>query len=107
MSRKFVMFRKWRLFWFGAVHAAEANKAEKAGQAALADAHYTLAAMAQECLKAENAGQGEAKLAQLEELCALRDTKQTLESILGGDDALKRMLDGTHEDVPDWLRKDK
>lgn len=106
MSRKFVMFRKWRLFWFGAHHAYKAGHAEHNGQHNLADAHKTLAAMAKECLTAENNGQGEMKLRQLEELCALSDTKSVLNDILEDSD-FKAMLDGTHDNVPEWLRKDK
>lgn len=93
-----VPFQKWRIFWFAITHAHKASRAKASGDMLRYEAHASLAHLGRAALHAANYGTEETFLRALDEANALfGDVDKDLDS----------MLDGTHEDVPEWLRKDR
>ncbi|SRR6056297_523832 len=93
-----VPFQKWRIFWFALSHAYKAGQAKQSGDMLLYEAHAILAQLGRVALRAANNGTEETFLK------ALDDAEAFFEDV---DKDLEAMLDGTHEDVPEWLRKDR
>jgi len=88
------MFVRTKLFMFMCKHAWKSGM-NKDVNSELHRVHKVLSDLAMECLKALDEDKGDQMLAKLEVLRLLH----------GDDNELEAMLNGTHPDVPDWLRK--
>jgi hypothetical protein len=89
-----VRFQGWRLFFFGMKCAVKGAVVKNKD---VAEAYVDLANLAADCMKACTAGT-RAKAIMIRKLDVLLETTPQK-------DELQAMLDGTHKNVPDWLRK--
>ena len=94
-KRKYVFMQRWRLFYFGIVEAWRSGASNTEEEKA---AHKELAQLSAECLRACREGKQDLMIQKLDVLAG-----RTLDEYAGNE--LERMLNGTHEDVPEWLRK--
>jgi len=95
-----VPFQRWKIFWW-TMKMAIASGHNREDNPELARVYYELAEMGNQALKACEEGQQDAFIEKIESLNGQSVMKQF------SNDDLERMLDGTHEDVPEWLRKDR
>lgn len=90
-----VFFQRCRLFLFGMSNVWKSGRAKSYAER---DVYTQLAKLASECLRACNEGKQAIMLEKLDTLGG-----QSLEKYAQSE--LERMLAGTHEDVPEWLKK--
>ena len=90
---KKVPFQKWRIFWFGLRMVVRASRLKDTNPE-LALAYSGLAELSQAALVAIREGRQEQFLRTLD----------LLDQMLPGN-SLDEMLNGTSQDIPEWLRK--
>jgi len=96
---RYVPFQRWRIFWW-AMKMAAASGANKESNPAASQAYRELSELGKDALVACRTGQQDVMIARLDALAG-----RTL--VEYANDELERMLAGTHEDVPEWLKKDQ
>lgn len=97
MTQK-VRFQRWRIFLFAMKHAWLAGRAKARNQNHLFEAHESLAKLGSFAFQAAKAGQHQRFLHALDVVDEAANMT---------DNELEQMLNGTHKDVPEWLRKDR
>ena len=93
MSYRKIPFQTWRIAWLSIKFAYRGGGAQTTQEK---EAYKGLVKLCEEALKAINAGADVADrfVLKLDQLIADNERAE-----------LKSMLDGTHPDVPEWLRK--
>lgn len=92
---RYVPFQKLRIFMWSLKMAGAAG-ANTESNPQLSAAYRELVELGKQALRACSEGRQDAFIAKLDAL-----------AIMNRQDELERMLAGTHEDVPEWLRKDR
>ncbi|GEM_PF-4165765 len=90
---KFVFFQRWRIFLFGMKAAAKTGFAKSEAER---KAYKEIATLAANCLQACNERQQAKMIAQIDTLLQPKVPEKSM---------LDALIDGTHEDLPEWLRK--